>query len=223
MRLPVSTPGGVSRQEGPGAVVPSGLIEGFVAPDAPQHARPTARAPAPKPAAAPGRSARWLGARALLVGCALLGGCGLLAACGFRLEGRTPLPKALHVTYVEAKDRQTDFVQGLRRALIIAGAQVTDRSENATAVVHVMEDTVTPRVVAVSSTNLPREYEITYTVRFSVTADGKDLLAPQDVSATRDYAFDEYVVLAKDNEDAILRAALARNLVEIVMRRLSSL
>ncbi len=148
----------------------------------------------------------------------------LLAGCGFHLEGRTPLPKALHVAYVEAKDRQTDFVQGLRRALIIAGAQVTDQSARATAVVHVLEDSVTPRVVAVSSTNLPREYEITYTVRFSVTAaDGKDLLAAQEVSVTRDYAFDEYVVLAKDNEDAILQAALAHNLVDIVMRRLSSL
>lgn len=147
----------------------------------------------------------------------------LLAGCGFHLEGRAPLPKAFSVSYVEAKDRQTDFVQGLSRALTLAGAQVTDQDAHATAVVHILQDTVTPRVVAVSSTNLPREYEITYTVRFSVTAGGKDLLAPQDVSATRDYAFDEYVVLAKDNEDAILRAALAHDLVNVVMRRLSSL
>ncbi len=158
--------------------------------------------------------------RAVLAPLAL---CALLAGCGFHLEGRVPLPKALHVDYVDAKNQQSDFVQGLRRALIIAGAQVTDRSTDATAVVHVLEDTVTPRVVAVSATNLPREYEITYTVRFSVTAGDKDLLAAQDVSVTRDYAFDEYVVLAKDNEDSILRAALAHNLVDIVMRRLSSL
>ncbi len=171
----------------------------------------------------PGAAHAPLAGRGVLARCAFLASCALLAGCGFHLEGRAPLPKALHVAYVDAKDRQTDFVQGLRRALIIAGAQVTDRSTDATAVVHVIEDTVTPRVVAVSATNLPREYEITYTVRFSVTAGGKDLLAPQDVSATRDYAFDEYVVLAKDNEDAILRAALAHNLVDIVMRRLSSL
>ncbi len=158
-----------------------------------------------------------------LTGSALLAMCGLLAGCGFHLEGRTPLPKVLHVAYISAKDRQSDFVQGLQRALIVAGARVTDRSTEATAVVTVLEDTVTPRVVAVSATNLPREYEITYTVRFSVSAGAKDLLAPQEVSVTRDYAFDEYVVLAKDNEDAILRAALAHDLVDIVMRRLANL
>ncbi len=162
-------------------------------------------------------------ALASLLAPAALAALGLLAGCGFHLEGRVPLPTAFHVSYVEAKDRQTDFVQGLQRALVLAGAQVTDQDTHATAVVHILQDTVTPRVVAVSSTNLPREYEITYTVRFSVSAGNKDLLAPQEVSATRDYAFDEYVVLAKDNEDAILRAALAHDLVDIVMRRLSRL
>ncbi len=147
----------------------------------------------------------------------------LLAACGFHLEGRTPLPKPLAVTFVEAQDRQTDFVQGLRKALLISGAQLTDDSAHATAVVHVLEDTVTPRVLAVSPTNLPREYEITYAVRFSVTAGGKDLLPPQEVSLSRDYSFDEHVLLAKDDEEAILRSALARDLVGVVMRRLSSL
>lgn len=147
----------------------------------------------------------------------------MLSGCGFQLEGRTPLPRALRVACVEAGNSQTHFVQGLRRALIVAGARVTNRSARASAVIHVLADRVTPRVVAVSSTNLPREYEITYTVRFSVTSHGATLLAAQQVSVTRDYAFDEHVVLAKDRENSILRAALARELVAIVMRRLASL
>jgi LPS-assembly lipoprotein len=147
----------------------------------------------------------------------------LFAACGFRLQGHTPLPKPLALSYIEAKDKQSEFVQGLRKALLAAGVRLTEESSKATAVVHVLEDTAAPRVLAVSSTDLPREYEITYTVRFSVTADGKDLLAPQEITARRDYSFDEYVLLAKDNEDAILRAALARDLVDITMRRLSRL
>lgn len=145
-----------------------------------------------------------------------------LAACGFRLQGHTPLPTPLKLSYVDAKDKQSEFVQGLRRALLTAGAQLTDEGK-ATAVVHVLQDSATPRVLAVSATDVPREYEITYTVRISVTGDGKDLLAPQEITLRRDYSFDEYVLLAKDNEDAILRAALARDLVGIVMRRLSRL
>jgi LPS-assembly lipoprotein len=148
----------------------------------------------------------------------------LLGGCGFRLEGHTPLPKPLALSYVEAKDQQSEYVQGLRRALLAAGARLAQDSSRASAVVHVLEDTnPAPRVLAVSSADLPIEYEITYTVRVSVTADGKDLLAPQEITARRDHTFDQYVLLAKDNEDAILRAALARDLVDITMRRLSRL
>ncbi len=147
----------------------------------------------------------------------------VLAACGFQLQGHVPLPKPLALSYVEAKDKQSDFVQGLRNALLASGARLTDDSSKATAVVHVLADSATLRVLAVSSANLPRAYEITYTVRVSVTGNGKDLLAPQEITLRRDYSFDEYVLLAKDNEDAILRTALARDLAGIVMRRLSRL
>jgi len=153
--------------------------------------------------------------------CAALLPC--LAGCGFHLQGRAPLPKAFKVSYIEAKDRQSDFVQGLRKALLINGAQLAQASTDASAVVHVLHDELSERVLAVSPTNLPREYELTYTVRFSVSAGAADLLTAQEVSATRDFSFDEHVLLAKDNEEAILRQALAHDLVDVVMRRLSSL
>jgi LPS-assembly lipoprotein len=147
----------------------------------------------------------------------------MLAGCGFQLQGHTPLPESLKAPLLEAKDTQSEFVQDLRHALVVAGARVTEHSTEATAVVHVLQDSVTQRVLAVSPTNQPAEYELTYTVRFSVTANGFDLLTPQEVSATRTYSFDERTLLAKDNEEVILREALSRDLVGVVMRRLSSL
>jgi LPS-assembly lipoprotein len=148
---------------------------------------------------------------------------GLIAGCGFHLEGHVPLPPSLQTPLVETRDRQTDFVQSLRRALAINGAHLTDESREASAVVHVLMDQLDERVLAVSSTNLPREYELTYRVRFSVSVNGSELLAAQDVSATRDFSFDEHYLLAKDNEEQILRQALAQDLVGVVMRRLERL
>jgi len=96
---------------------------------------------------------------------------GMLAGgCGFHLEGSAPLPSALKTPYVDAKDRQSDFVQDLRKALLINGARLTDASTDASATVHVTKDELTRRVLSVSSTNQPREYELTYTVSFSVSA-----------------------------------------------------
>jgi outer membrane lipopolysaccharide assembly protein LptE/RlpB len=75
----------------------------------------------------------------------------------------------------------------------------------------------------VSATNQPNQYEVTYTVGFSVSAAGKELLPPQEVTATRTYSFSENLLLAKNHEEEILRQDMARDLADMVMRRLASL
>jgi len=147
----------------------------------------------------------------------------LTSGCGFRIQGRTSLPASLKVTYVVAPNDQTDFVQGLRKALLINGGRLTEDSTSATGTVRILTDDVSSKILSVSANNIPREYELTYTVEFSVSSKDTELLPAQKVSITRDYSFDERTLLAKENEAAILREGMARDLVSIVMRRLSSL
>jgi LPS-assembly lipoprotein len=139
------------------------------------------------------------------------------------LQGRVPLPAALATTRVVSGDDQTDFVQGLRRALLTSGGKLTDSNERATGVVRIHKDEVTQKIISVSANNIPREYEVTYTVEFSVEGTAGELLPSQKVSVTRDYSFDETKLLAKENEEAIIREGMARDLVAIVMRRLSAI
>ena len=147
----------------------------------------------------------------------------LLGGCGFHLQGRTALPPVVRQPFVEAPDRQSDFVQYLRHALLSNGAQLTPERDQASAVVSILRDNVSRRVLSVSATNQPNQYEVTYTVGFTVSAAGKELLPPQELSATRTYSFDERVLLAKNHEEAILRQDMARDLADMVMRRLASL
>jgi LPS-assembly lipoprotein len=147
----------------------------------------------------------------------------LLAACGFHLQGHTPLPAVVRQPYVEAPDRQSDFVQYLRHALLSNGAQLTPEKDRASAVVSILRDSVGKRVLSVSATNQPNQYEVTYTVGFSVSAAGKELLPPQEITATRTYSFSENLLLAKNHEEEILRQDMARDLADMVMRRLARL
>jgi LPS-assembly lipoprotein len=147
----------------------------------------------------------------------------LLAGCGFHLQGRAPLPAVVKTPYLEAPDPQSDFIQYLRHDLLSNGAQLMYERGNASAVVSILSDRVVRRVLSVSSINRVNEYQVTYTVAFSVTSQGKELLAPQELSATRTYSFDESLLLAKGHEEDILRQDMARNLADMVMRRLSSL
>lgn len=158
--------------------------------------------------------ARYLPALPLLLG---------LAACGFHLQGHTPLPAAVKTPYVEAQDRQSDFVQSLRRTLLYNGAHIAERRDQASAVVQIIRENYKKRVLSVSATNQPNEYEVTYTITFAVSAGGHELLAREEVAATRTYSFDERLLLAKGHEEELLRADMARDLADRVMRRLASL
>jgi LPS-assembly lipoprotein len=147
----------------------------------------------------------------------------VLTACGFRLAGSDPLPAVMARPYLSLKDPYTDFSREFEHQLKSAGATVQLKSEGATATVDVSKDLVEQRTLAVSAQNIPTEYELTYTVTFSVHGGGKELLAPQTISLSKDFSFDVTQQLAKEHEADILRQQMARDLVSITMHRLTSL
>ncbi|MGH8324958.1 MAG: LPS assembly lipoprotein LptE, partial [Steroidobacteraceae bacterium] len=125
--------------------------------------------------------------------------------------------------YVQTTDRQSEFALSLHRAMIGSGAHPVEQKDKASVVVTIIKDEVVRRTLSVSAQNQPDEYELTYTVRFSVTAGDKELLPPTDISNVRSFAFSEQLLLAKNHEETILRQDMAHDLADMVMRRLASL
>jgi len=154
----------------------------------------------------------------LLLACSIV-----VTGCGFHRQGVTTMSPLMKATYIDAEDDRSGFQLELRRALLASGARIVPTAEEATATLRIARDETGRRVLSVSARNTPREYEVYYLVRYSVTAGGKELLPPQDLELTRDYSFDETRLLAKEEEEEILRAAIARDLAGIVLRRLASL
>ena len=96
--------------------------------------------------------------------------------------------------------------------------------ESKTRVVSASElEAVDPGLSSLRNINTPEEYEVFYTVKYSVSSGGVELIPPQEIEVRRDYSYDETVALAKQKESAILREALARDLASLVLRRLSAL
>jgi LPS-assembly lipoprotein len=151
--------------------------------------------------------------------CAILA----LSACGFRLAGNETLPGILARPYLSVKDPYTDFAREFEHQLKSSGALVEEIRAKSTATIEVTKDSVEQRTLSVSVRNIPTDYELTYTVTFSVQGPDKELLAPQTISLSRDFSFDEYELLAKEHEADILRGQMARDLVAIAMRRLTRL
>ena len=169
-------------------------------------------------------------APALLVACAVLVG-----GCGFRLQGSTPLPAVVATVQLDAADDRTPFAQALRRRLGASGATLAPRgatvsgasgaagAASGVAVLRIERDEVLERVTSVSARNIPREYELTQVVRFSLDAGGTRRISSAEVTASRSLTFDERRALAKERERDQLREALADEVAGVVLQRVAGL
>jgi LPS-assembly lipoprotein len=154
---------------------------------------------------------------------ALLATTTLLSGCGFHLQGSGSLPEGTRKIYIVTSDAVTPFAVELRRAIERSGGTVTNTSAEAETVVRIQKDRGGRRVLSVSARNTPQEYEIFYSIEYSVDRAGREVLETQPLEMTRNLSFDETQLLAKDREETIIREAMARDLAMLVTRRLQSL
>jgi LPS-assembly lipoprotein len=157
--------------------------------------------------------------RAFLV----LASVALLAGCGFHLQGTVALPEGVRNVYVAVPDQFSPFATELQDAVSRAGATKAASASAADTVIRVTHDRTGRRVLSVSARNTPQEYEVFYTVEYSVDRAGKEAVPTQTLELTRSYSFEESKLLAKQHEEDLLREEMARELAALVLRRLQSL
>ena len=133
------------------------------------------------------------------------------------------MPAEMQRTYLDPVDKHSLFHRELRLQLQAAGVELVDTPDNSTAILSIRIDETDQRVLSVSGRNVPTEYEVYYTVEYSLASGEKVLLSPQDITLTRDYTYDTTKVLGKSREEAVLREAVVKDLVRTVLKQISSL
>jgi LPS-assembly lipoprotein len=147
----------------------------------------------------------------------------LAAACGFQLRTQPDVPPEMSRTYIAAADSHSPFYRKFRDELVKAGVDVVSSPTDATAVFAILADVTDQRVLSVSARNVPTEFEVYYTINYSVEHGGQSIMTPQSLTLTRDYTYDETLVLGKAREAELLRDAIVDDLVRIVLKQLASL
>ena len=147
----------------------------------------------------------------------------LLAGCGFHLQGALVTPAEMERTFIATDDRHSGFYRQFRSALIAAGVDVVDSAANATATFNIAFDDTGQRVLSVSARNVPTEYEVYYTIEYSLDSGAQNLLELQQLTITRNYTYDSTLVLGKAKEEGLLRDAIVDDLVRIVLKQISTL
>ena len=147
----------------------------------------------------------------------------LLSGCGFQLQGAFVVPDGMERTYVASEDEYSPFFRKLRQQLQASGMQLVDTPAEATATLTIQVDDTDRRVLSVSARNVPTEYEVYYSIAYAVDSGEKNLLPRQSITLTRDYTYDETLVLGKAREEELLREAIVDDLVRIVLKQLETL
>ena len=147
----------------------------------------------------------------------------LLVACGFRLQGSDDYPQAMANTFIDTDDRYTPFYRDLSITLEQGGINLTGSPVGADAVIRLEIDDTGDNVLTVSSRNVPTEYDVYYTVQYSVVIEGENVVSSRRLSRNEDYTYDPTEELGKNREAAEIRAAISRDLARQVSFELSRL
>jgi len=146
-----------------------------------------------------------------------------LTACGFHLQGAFAPPAGMERTYIASNDRYSPFLRELEAQLRAAGVELSESAADATAIFTIFADETDQRVLSVSARNVPTEYEVFYTIIYSLDSGADNLMPQQTLTLTRDYTYDSTLVLGKAREEELLREAIVDDLVRIVMKQISTL
>jgi len=145
------------------------------------------------------------------------------SGCGFHLRGSEALPPEMAVTYIQSANPFSTLVDDFAAALRARGAKVTERLEEATAVLRIQENDKERDVLSVNTSGKVLEYELRQTIQFSVaTAENLPIVESQTVSMSRAYLYKSTDVLGSEREKDAVPRTLQQNLINMAMLRIAS-
>lgn len=143
-----------------------------------------------------------------------------LLACGFHLRGQADIPfESIHIsgnTLVISKK--------LSRQLNTNGVKVVSSAEDAELQLEMVGEESEKRILSLSGKGKVNEFELYYRVHYRTRVTGEALWGQiQTVEARRDYSYDDANLLAKQGEEARLNEDMQKDVLNGILRRLSSI
>jgi LPS-assembly lipoprotein len=142
----------------------------------------------------------------------------LTTACGYHLRGAYDLPKEM----------KTIFLQGgspalrdqLNSVLKSSSGQLVDSPEKADIVLRIFNDGIERRVLSLSERGRSNEIELAGHLEFELLNAKNGVVVPREpVEFRREYFNDQQDVIAKDNEETVIRNEMYQQVVRTIINR----
>ena len=152
----------------------------------------------------------------------LLGAAVMLAGCGFELKR----PPALTFSTIQLSGfvPRSPLAVELKTSIDASTTtHVVEAGQGAQVVLEAITESREKVVVAQTSANQIREFELRLRFRFRLlSATGKELIPESEIVLTRSLTYTETAALGKEQEEAFLYRVMQNDIVSQVLRRLAS-
>lgn len=146
----------------------------------------------------------------------------LLGGCGFELRGASGYAAELQNLYVEGAQPGTPLMQRINEILHRAGGELAKDRHSASAVLRILDSDEDTRTLSLSGAGRTTEFDLSYKLVFELTtAKGEVILPRQEIRANREYFNDQFLAIARGEEEVQLRREMQMEAADAMTRRVA--
>ena len=142
----------------------------------------------------------------------------LMVACGYHLRGASDLPKGMNNIFLVGGS--PIFKEQLENALKSTSGKLVETQDKADFVLRIFSDGIDRRTLSLSERGRSNDLELAGHLEFDVLSPSNAVLAPREtINFRREYFNDQQDVIAKDNEETVIRKEMYQQVVNQVINR----
>jgi LPS-assembly lipoprotein len=142
----------------------------------------------------------------------------LLTACGYHLRGAYQLPKELRALHLQGES--SELHEQFSRSVQLSAGQLVSSPRQAGMIVRFFNEKMQRRVLSLSARGRANEFELEYRLEYELANAGNAVLLPrQPLEVRREYFNDQQDIIAKDNEEKVIRNEMYQQAVRTILNR----
>ncbi len=145
---------------------------------------------------------------------------GTLSACGFHLRGPSEIP----FESISIEGNTLVISRDLKQALETSNIAILQSPKDAELRLELVGEENEKRILSLAGTGTVNEYELYYRIHYRTKLAGQELWSDvYTIESRRDYTYSDATLLAKQTEEQKLNENMQDDVLNGLMRRLSSL
>ena len=146
----------------------------------------------------------------------------MMTSCGFHLRGVADIPQWLNKIAIIVEEGHHDLAPLLKERLKAYRVQVCDDPGLANYWLIISHDNTEKRIMSVSSSTTPRQYQLVYTVQFRLqSTQSGEVIPVTQIAVTRQLTVNSDRILGSNDEEERLKNEMRRDAVIQILDSLS--